>query len=97
MCSNFSLTFFFYIVKNLFKSWVKDQKKRRNYVKAPQLELQLSLDKQALKDQAQSAMTESEVVLFKVVWDEFSKPDKNGKVRRYPQELLLPALHIIRR
>ncbi|MBE6370427.1 MAG: hypothetical protein E7056_09790 [Lentisphaerae bacterium] len=76
---------------------VKDQKKRRNYVKAPQLELQLSLDKQAIEDQAQSAMTESEVVLFKVVWDEFSKPDKNGKVRRYPQELLLPALHIIRR
>ena len=33
-------------------------------------------------------------VIFKVTWKTQSKPDKNGKVRTYLQQSILPALYI---
>jgi hypothetical protein len=60
--------------------------KRRAYVATPLLSITLQ--------GTPAAEGKSASVLFKVSWVEVSKPDKNGKVRRYNREMLLPALYI---
>ena len=64
---------------------VKLPKNRRKIEIPP---LQISLQAQA------GSKGKSANVIFKLQWFTRSKPDKNGKVRSYRQELLLPALLI---
>jgi hypothetical protein len=68
------------------KTFLKKEKRRRSYVVTP--EMQLSLQSTA------AGAGKSANVLFKVVWVEKSRPDKNGKVRTHHREILLPALFI---
>jgi len=68
------------------KTFLKKEKRRRAYVVTP--EMQFSL--QGTADGAGKSAN----VLFKVVWTETTRPDKNGKVRRYNREILLPAIRI---
>jgi len=61
------------------------KQKKRSFVSAPTLEITLKGTPEA---QGKSAN-----ILFKVSWVEVSKPDKNGKVRRYTRQVLMPALY----
>jgi hypothetical protein len=68
------------------KTFLKKEKRRRSYVVTPEMRFSL----QGTADGAGKSAN----VLFKVVWIETTRPDKNGKVRRYNREILLPAIRI---
>ena len=61
-------------------------KKKRTRLELPPLQITLQAAGKSVGKEAN--------VLFKATWTVVSKPDKNGKVRRYHNEVLLPALHI---
>ena len=64
----------------------RQDKRRKSYVAVPEMELSL---------QCTAAGTgKSANALFKVVWVETSRPDKNGKVRKSNREIMLPAIRL---
>ncbi len=70
--------------KSVGKTVKVRQHRRKTYIKTPELEFTL----QSSPDGAGKVAN----VQFKVVWVETSRPDKNGKVRKFNRELLLPTI-----
>ena len=72
--------------KSVGKTVKVRQHRRKTYIKTPELEFTL----QSSPDGAGKVAN----VQFKVVWVETSRPDKNGKVRKFNRELLLPTIRL---